>query len=356
MAYLDQTSPLSPVEHLRRFFVREKSADGAGQGESLTWQQKVFADVGDFLSANNLDPTPDHYDLVYQFRSSANARLTTAVQTEIEKTGVLSHDAAERIYLECAGPVTAESLADYSNRIGVQMDGLSRIVDQTGRDATKFCADIEASSAQGEHETLLKLSAEMVSRTRVAEAQLRKTSSELASLRKTLAEAQRDADTDPLTELPNRRAFKRELEAAIDENRRKKRPLSLAFCDLDHFKKINDVHGHDAGDRVLRYVARKLREDFSDQGVVGRFGGEEFVVMLPNCTLKAAFAAIDTCRAELSSRHLYTATDQTSIGFVSFSAGVTTMVEGDGSADLLRRADEALYRGKAAGRNCVTLG
>jgi diguanylate cyclase len=320
-----------------------------------TWQQTMFADIGDFLSSNNLDPTPDHYDLVYQYRSSVNARLTDAVRGEIEKSGALSSEAAERIFVECAGPVTADALAQYTARIGVQMDGLSRIVDQTGRDASKFCEDLE-STALGERETLLRLSAEMVARTRVAEAQLRQTSAELTNLRETLAEAQHDADTDPLTELPNRRAFKRELETAIEENRRKKKPLSLAFCDLDQFKRINDEYGHEAGDRVLRYVARKLRNDFSKIGVIGRFGGEEFVVMFPNHNLKAAHAAIDNCRQELAARHLYTASDKSSLGSVTFSAGVTTMIEGDGSAELLRRADEALYRGKAAGRNCVMLG
>ncbi len=356
MAYLDPTAPLRPVEQLRRFFGREKSGDSAGTGTSFTWQQKLFAEIGDFLSSNNLDPTPDHYDLAYQFRSAANVQLAEAVRTEIEKVGVLSTDAADRIFVECAGPVTADTLAEYSNRIGAHIEGVTRIVDQTGRDATKFCEDLEATSALGQPEALLKLSSEMVARTRVAEAQLRQTKTELASLRETLAEARRDADTDPLTELPNRRAFKRELETAIEECRRQKKPLSLAFCDLDHFKRINDQFGHDAGDRVLRYVARKLRDDFSKIGVVGRFGGEEFVVMLPDHTLKAAHAAMDRCREELASRNLYTASDNSSLGTVTFSGGVTVMSDDDGSAELLRRADEALYRAKGAGRNRVMLG
>lgn len=107
---------------------------------------------------------------------------------------------------------------------------------------------------------------------------------------------------------------------------------------------------------MLRYVAAALARAFDARGIVGRFGGEEFVVALPDMDLAEARTAVDAARHKLGERHLFAATDNTDLGSVAFSAGVTTLAEGDGSAELLRRADEALYRAKAAGRNCVMIG
>ena len=195
----------------------------------------------------------------------------------------------------------------------------------------------------------------MVAKTRAAEAKLRNAQTELVGLRATLVEAQRVADVDPLTELPNRRAFKRDLDAAIERVRGHGR-LSVAFIDVDHFKRINDGFCHEAGDRVLRFVATLLARQFADIGTVGRFGGEEFVVMLPDLTLRDAIDAVDAARAQLASRNLHSAADGASIGTVTFSAGVTALRDGDGTAELLRRADEALYRAKEAGRDRVVIG
>ena len=350
MAYLDPKLRFDIPARLRRWL-----RDSEVPAERPSWQEAVYAEVGEFLFEHRLDPTPDNYDLAFQFRSAANAGLVAAIRAEIDRSGALSAEAAERIFGEASGLVGAEALADFARRIEVQASGLTTIARQSGRDASEYGAAIEAKSATGETDAILELTAAMVGRTRNAEAQLRQTQHELGALRSTLAEAQRVADVDPLTELPNRRAFKRELEAAIENARRARTPLSLAFCDIDHFKRVNDMHGHETGDRVLRYVAAALARHFEDEGLVGRFGGEEFVVMLPSA-LSAARSGVDACRAALAERRLYAATDGTALGSVTFSAGVTTLVDGDCAADLLRRADVALYRAKADGRDRVVIG
>jgi diguanylate cyclase len=159
-----------------------------------------------------------------------------------------------------------------------------------------------------------------------------------------------------LTELPNRRAFKRDLEAMLETARHDGTPLSLAFCDIDHFKRFNDTFGHETGDRVLRYVAAHLSREFEKCGVVGRFGGEEFVVALPGLSLAQARKLVDHARADLAERNLKSQSDNSDLGQLTFSAGVTAMTDGDETADLLRRADESLYRAKDGGRNCVMIG
>jgi diguanylate cyclase len=322
-----------------------------------SWQAAMYEDVGEFLFGNRLDPTPDNYDLAWQYRAAANARLVAAVRAELDSQGVLSADAAERIFSESAGLVTAASLAAMADRVQAQVHDVAQITAKSGVEAAQFADTLETQCSDGATpEAILQLARSMVARTRVAEAQLRHSTRELKALRATLAEAQHRADTDPLTELANRRAFKRLLEAALEKCAATKQPLSLAFCDIDRFKLLNDTHGHDVGDRVLRFVATLMTQSFGKSGTVGRFGGEEFVVMLPGLTAAAAHARVDDCREDVSERRLVSADDARRIGAITFSAGVAEARPGESMTDILRRADEALYRAKHAGRNRVELG
>jgi diguanylate cyclase len=350
------TAASLPVSgRIKRWLGRDDDTPGA---PVQTWQDRVFAEVGRFLSAHHLDPTPDNYDLGFQYRAAQNMALVNAIRAEIDSKGSLSVDAADRILAENGGPVSPDALADMADTIGAQMAGLSGIARQSGHDAAEFRTALEANMASGAPDAVavMDLTLSMVARTRAAEAELRRSTRELAGLRAHLAEAQHFADVDPLTELANRRAFKRDLERAIVECRAKNMPLSLAFCDIDLFKRLNDLHGHETGDRVLRFVAQLMAKHFSRKGTVGRFGGEEFVVMFPGLDPATAGQAVDKCRAALADLPLYAASTGDRIGAVSFTAGVTLLGDGDGMADLLRRADELLYRGKSEGRNRVVVG
>ncbi len=318
----------------------------------------MFNEVGSFLSSHHLDPTPDNYDLGFQFRAAQNVALVNAIRAEIDSKGVLTADAADRIFVETSSPLSPDSLAKMADDMDSQMTGLSGIARRSGEAAAQFRTALETKLAGGapDAEAVLDLTLAMVARTRAAEAELRKSTRELAGLRAHLAEAQHFADVDPLTELANRRAFKRDLEKAIDACRATGTPLALAFCDIDHFKRLNDLHGHETGDRVLRFIAQLMTKQFSRTGTVGRFGGEEFVVMFPGLSSSAAFGHVDKCRAALANLPLYAASSGDRIGAVTFSAGVTVLREGETMADILRRADDLLYRGKADGRNRVVAG
>ena len=359
MAYLDSKSHFALPNRVRTWLRDRNDSPGTTNTghAALSWQQLVYNEVGDFLRANRLDPTPDNYDLAYQFRAAANAQLVAAVHEEIARSGSLDIDSAERIFAESGNTISGNGMADFVRQVEEQAVGLSSIAQQSGRDAVDFRSALENECSNGsDTASVIKLTKAMVTRTRLAEAQLRDAQKELTGLRTTLIEAQRAADVDPLTELPNRRAFKRGLEKLIETAVTKKTPMSLAFCDIDHFKQFNDKHGHETGDRVLRYVASTLAREFENNALVGRFGGEEFVIALAGSTLADAKHAVDGARARLSERNLLTADNNLELGVVTFSAGVTTLAEGDGSADLLKRADDALYRAKGSGRNCVMIG
>jgi two-component system cell cycle response regulator len=155
--------------------------------------------------------------------------------------------------------------------------------------------------------------------------------------------------TDELTGLPNRRYLNRRLREELTMARRFKTPLSCVMVDVDHFKKFNDTLGHQAGDTVLQSLAKLLCTDKRDYDVVGRYGGEEFLLLLPQVDGPGALALAERLREKVEEASLApSGTPQR----VNISLGVATFNGDDlNEEDLIRQADEALYEAKAAGRN-----
>ena len=165
-----------------------------------------------------------------------------------------------------------------------------------------------------------------------------------------VAEHRLPAFTDALTELPNRPAYENRLALEYDRWQRFGHPLTLAICDIDHFKQVNDNYGHLAGDRVLLQVAELLRKRLRKTDFVVRYGGEEFVMVMAETDCAEAARVLETLREELSA---------TSIKFhdkhisVTASFGVTQFSTADEPDHVFKRADDALYRAKDAGRNRI---
>jgi len=173
---------------------------------------------------------------------------------------------------------------------------------------------------------------------------------------KKLAEARRLletlATTDSLTGLYNRRQIMARLEEECERIQRGGIGLSCIMLDVDHFKQVNDTHGHQQGDEVLKMIARQARASLRAYDVVGRYGGEEFIVLLPETDLETAQAVAERLRLAIqASAILKTATGQPQPTTVSL--GLTQWRSGDTVDALIHRADEALYRAKANGRNRI---
>ena len=158
-----------------------------------------------------------------------------------------------------------------------------------------------------------------------------------------------DARTDPLTRLPNRRAFDDEINRRMAEWHRKKTSCGLMMVDVDYFKAINDRHGHPLGDRVLKAIADVLVDTIREMDVATRFGGEEFAVMLPATDEMGAMTVTERVRMAVESLAIETSEATVRI---TVSLGLAVTCEGDDEASLLARADEALYASKQTGRNC----
>jgi diguanylate cyclase (GGDEF)-like protein len=157
--------------------------------------------------------------------------------------------------------------------------------------------------------------------------------------------------TDEFTGLPNRRAFMRQLQDEISRGQRYGVPLALAMIDLDGFKAINDVHGHAAGDAVLRCYATEVLTVLRHHDMVARYGGEEFAALLPNTTQEGAVAAITKVKNRVQEIHCEY--DSQLLPLPTFSTGVTLYMPGETPLSVIDRADRALYRAKRLGRNRI---
>ncbi len=173
------------------------------------------------------------------------------------------------------------------------------------------------------------------------------------SLRQAHEEALVASRTDQLTGLPNRRHVLELLDSALAEHEATGSKLSVAVIDIDRFKVINDTHGHDAGDTVLRHFAGLCRERVRAQDVLGRMGGEEFLLVLPGAQASEATGIVGRIREEYPPARLVE--DGFELSY-TFSAGVAEAMAGDDRSSILRRADRALYAAKGEGRNCTIIG
>jgi diguanylate cyclase len=195
----------------------------------------------------------------------------------------------------------------------------------------------------------------MLERTRALEQEMARSEAQTKSLRRSLDQARKRADHDHLTGLPNRRAFETRFAREHVTARTNGEQLCVAFCDIDHFKRINDEHGHEAGDRVLKTVADTLAHISDDRCHVARHGGEEFVVLLRGRSLHQAWELLDDTRQQMANRKMVNRANDTPFGQVTFSAGIADVFAFEDPRAALGAADQALYRAKAEGRNRIIL-
>lgn len=324
---------------------------------------RLFARVGAFLAAHRLSPDPAHYAFAYEVVSNATGLVAQRV-AELTDGGVrlTSQDIASLGGVPVAGaPVdSADEDGTMSGDVDVQQALLERMMLQLdgfgdamrivhaeandfGRDLQRSADTIRDMGAEAGIEAITQLTADMIGRVQLAEARLDTALRETEELRTALDEARGSARTDPLTDLPNRRAFD-ETFAALHRDT----PVTVAICDIDHFKQVNDNFGHAVGDRVIRMVAQTLA---SEKGMmVARYGGEEFALLFENVRLDDAAQIIERVRRTISERRPRVRETGESIGTISFSAGVAEGRVGEGRAALMARADAALYRAKDQGR------
>ncbi len=219
---------------------------------------------------------------------------------------------------------------------------------QQARELERYCMALEAANQQ-----LEAANQQLDAQVREQTAELRKRAELLEAQKRELEQKsqalERLSVTDALTGLPNRRALDEALSQELERALRYGQPMAVVILDIDHFKQVNDIHGHAMGDLVLRRFASLMAAQVRTNDLMGRWGGEEFLLLCPCTGTEGALALAEKLRALLAAHEFE------GLGRRTASFGVATLSPGDTLQTLLSRADAALYEAKRRGRDCVQL-
>jgi diguanylate cyclase len=248
--------------------------------------------------------------------------------------------------------------------LGTFIERLSLITDTTSTFGGKMEENARLIEQAGSLEELAPVLKEMVSATRTmagdtltARNELRgmreraeATEAEIIKLHMELDRVSAQARHDPLTGALNRKGLDEAVNREVSNMRRKETPLCMALLDIDNFKKINDTLGHATGDQALAHLAQVARESMRPQDTLARYGGEEFVLMLPDTALDKGIEAMTRLQRELTKRFFLAGTEKV---LITFSAGVAQVGPDEEGVAAIKRADQAMYMAKRAGKNRV---
>lgn len=243
-------------------------------------------------------------------------------------------------------------IAELGSHTGRFQDHLGRYADTIGQaESLESLAGVVREMVE-ESRTVQTLVSQTQERLHSEHARATELSQQVKSLEEEIKRLSDEVSTDPLTQVANRRGLMRTFDQEVARMARDGGRLAVALLDIDNFKKLNDSMGHQAGDEALKFLSQRVQQSLRPGDTLARFGGEEFVVLLPNTPLDEAQVTLTRLQRELSAE-LFMHEDQQT--FITFSAGVTLYREEDSLESVLDRADEALYEAKHTGKNrtCV---
>ncbi len=324
---------------------------------------KILKSTLPLLLKHKISAIPTNYALWYTYVSNDSPQLNQDIDESLEKGHPLSTVKAKELYRNYLSEKQEVDAWQLRQSMEAMVLEVSQSMKDTQADTTQFKTVMDASLdnlAKVEKEGLTVKEVMALVRNMVKESQairqstssfssaLSKAENEIKSLKAKLQESQQDAMYDALTGLCNRRYFDSELESKMGIDK-----LCLMLIDIDHFKVVNDTHGHLMGDLVLKAVAKKLQSGCRENAQVFRYGGEEFVVLMPGADLQKARHVADVLRRSIEKISVKDRRTGVVLSDVTVSVGVAQKAKNEQPSDLLERADKMLYKAKTLGRNRV---
>jgi diguanylate cyclase len=323
--------------------------------------QKAFS----LMQAKGFAPTPKCYALWYAYFSDADPELQQVLEKVVDGRELLTERRVLELYsqffevdmeteaLRQTGALIEASVARVLARLNDAKDSAVHY----GRSLDNFTGQLTGGLKPRELQQIvgavISETSKMRERNEQIAGDIHESSIEIIELRRSLESVRREAHTDALTGIANRRSFDERLKLAIREAKSSSDTLSLLMIDIDHFKKFNDSFGHQLGDKVLQLVARILKTSIKGRDTVARYGGEEFAVILPSTRLAGAATLGDQIREAVASRRIIQKRTGEDFGSITLSVGVSSLRSADSGESLIKRADDALYSAKRGGRNRV---
>jgi diguanylate cyclase len=315
-----------------------------------------------FISTHKITPTPINYALSYEYVSGSNKKLITAINLLIKDKKNIDNELTTNLYNKFIHDTSYESFDKVNQSLESLISNTRDSVAATSQKASDagvvFEEQADSIASVKNTDDLKKVMSEIVSEakgladvSKSLKTELDSANQEMEQLRVELVKARESAATDALTGLLNRGTFDKMLNRLIDQDEHSE--ACLTMLDLDHFKQVNDTHGHLIGDNVLKFTAKLLREHADPKHYVVRYGGEELAIIMPNTSLNQASEIAENIRSSLESSRLKKKNSSESIGKITVSIGISKLKQDDTAEDLIMRADTAMYRAKETGRNKV---
>lgn len=310
--------------------------------------------------------TPLTYAVWYEFMAGINPALSQMVETYLNEGRVLDDAAIENLYAEFISSRNMNVQWALQNDFQKLLNNFAGITDEADKQVLHFENSLQAhSDTLNQSLDALQIDAlisNLTSDTATMSASIQNLQSELETskqqvkkLHQELESAREETFIDPLTGILNRRGFEAKAKNIFSDKTSTDKGLCLLMVDIDHFKKVNDSYGHLFGDHVLRATAEALKSKIKGQDSVGRWGGEEFAVLLPGTTVQGGRAVAEHIRQSIERSSIRRQTTNEQIGGITISIGVAAYTRGISFVSLLDQADKALYVSKKTGRNKTTV-
>jgi len=317
----------------------------------------------DVLKANDVPANPQNFSIWYEYEAGRNPALVNFIDRAREKGLKLTPASCREIY-DRFFTMQSGNPDGWSTRIQKAANQIIESLENAGQHTENYEAALHDFSGNiqsaADISDLHRAVKDIITETKSVDGQIRSLQSkveeshgEIVQLREELVATRREAMTDALTGLANRKSFDEALVTLTEQAREESEPLSLVLGDIDHFKRFNDTFGHQIGDQVLRLVGMTLNEGTKGADIAARYGGEEFALILPNTYLRGGVALAENLRRTLSNRKLARKGSTKSFGAITMSFGVTEYLSGEPLEALVGRADQLLYQAKQDGRNRV---
>ena len=317
------------------------------------------------IKALRQEATPRNYEIWYVYATGYNPSLNQKINETLKQSGSLSESDLEHLHETYLSPARlSEKIEIVGSQVMGEIEQVMAMIDVATGSTTSYTESlVDMSEKLGKSKdrdavrfivaSLVHATKEMELSNQQLEERLNASKLEIIELQENLEAVRTESQTDPLTQLANRKFFDTTLEAAIADARAKNEPLSLMMADIDHFKNFNDSYGHLTGDQVLRLVAAAVKNNVKGQDTAARYGGEEFAIILPNTVLRSAITVADHIRRAVMTKELMKRSTGEHLGRVTISIGVATLHKTDSPQALIARTDFSLYAAKRNGRNRV---
>lgn len=314
------------------------------------------------MEANQVWPTALNFELWVHYIASRESELAAEIDALIKAREPFTEAVGEQLAAQFLPKAKLNGeILEAGQTLSKELDSVSRAIESARESSEAYGQQLATASESldGEDAHAIKSMVESLTvatrkvreENHALESQLHDTTAELGRLREHLEQVRRDAMTDALSGLSNRKAFDEALERACGQADLSGETVTLAVLDIDHFKSFNDTWGHQTGDQVIRYVASVIGRSSPSPRVSARYGGEEFAIVFPGESARTALAVLESVREEVSSRILKRRSTNEDLGAITISAGIAERKAGEGPASLVERADGALYASKRGGRN-----